>query len=119
MVFFPRSLGPSWPWVFWRRGRGTRGRCASATVECARCHNHKFDPISQQEYDGLQAVFAATDKANRAYDPDPAVHRQRRALLKQKDALAGREASFLVALRVPALQKELAGGEKSLSHVGV
>jgi hypothetical protein len=88
----------------------------SATVQCARCHNHKFDPISQQEYYGLQAVFAATDKANRAYDPDPAVHRQRRALLKQKDALAGREASFLVALREPAFQKELAAWENSLSN---
>src|SRR5262249_43079889 len=26
----------------------------SATVNCARCHNHKFDPISQQDYYALQ-----------------------------------------------------------------
>jgi len=28
------------------------------TVECARCHNHKFDKISQKDYFSLQAFFA-------------------------------------------------------------
>jgi hypothetical protein len=28
------------------------------TVGCARCHNHKFDPISQSDYYAMQAVFA-------------------------------------------------------------
>jgi hypothetical protein len=56
------------------------GTFASTTAQCARCHDHKFDPISQKEYYGLQAVFASTDKANRAYDPDPAVARRRRVL---------------------------------------
>ncbi len=27
------------------------------TIECARCHNHKFDPIPQRDYYALQAVF--------------------------------------------------------------
>jgi len=27
------------------------------TVQCARCHSHKFDPISQRDYYALQAVF--------------------------------------------------------------
>ena len=31
------------------------------TVGCARCHNHKFDPILQADYYRLQAVMAATD----------------------------------------------------------
>ena len=31
------------------------------TVGCARCHNHKFDPILQSDYYGLQAIFAATE----------------------------------------------------------
>ena len=30
------------------------------TVGCARCHNHKYDPISQKDYYRLQAIFAAT-----------------------------------------------------------
>jgi hypothetical protein len=28
------------------------------TVNCARCHNHKFDPILQSDFYSLQAIFA-------------------------------------------------------------
>ncbi|MDZ4686258.1 MAG: PSD1 and planctomycete cytochrome C domain-containing protein [Planctomycetaceae bacterium] len=34
------------------------------TVGCARCHNHKLEPISQRDYYRLQAYFAATDEHN-------------------------------------------------------
>ncbi len=34
------------------------------TVQCARCHDHKFDPIAQADYYRLQAFFAATDVAD-------------------------------------------------------
>lgn len=31
------------------------------TMNCARCHNHKFDPILQADYYRLQAILAATE----------------------------------------------------------
>lgn len=34
------------------------------TVGCARCHNHKLEPISQKDYYRLQAYMAATDEHN-------------------------------------------------------
>jgi hypothetical protein len=34
------------------------------TVGCARCHDHKFDPISQRDYYRLQAYFAASQEDN-------------------------------------------------------
>ncbi len=40
----------------------------SLTVHCARCHDHKFDPITQKDYYRLQAVFAGVDRADRPYD---------------------------------------------------
>ena len=43
----------------------------SLTVQCARCHDHKFDPITQEDYYSLQAVFAAVDRAERPYKADP------------------------------------------------
>lgn len=55
----------------------------SVTIQCARCHNHKFDPISQEHYYGLQAVFAAVDRAERVYDLDPEIQRRRAALQEE------------------------------------
>jgi hypothetical protein len=35
------------------------------TVGCARCHNHKFDPVSQVDYYGMSAVFAGVQHGER------------------------------------------------------
>ena len=45
-------------------GRGLIG----LTIACARCHDHKFDPIPTTDYYSLAGVFASTDMFNR---PDP------------------------------------------------
>jgi hypothetical protein len=34
------------------------------TLQCARCHNHKFEPVTQEEYYALQAIIRP------AFDPD-------------------------------------------------
>lgn len=39
------------------------------TVGCARCHNHKFDPISQVDYYAMQAVFAGVQHGERSRRP--------------------------------------------------
>ncbi len=64
---------------------------ASTSIHCARCHDHKFDPIPQREYYGLQAVFAGIERANRTYDPDPAITKARKSLGQRKvEVLAGK-----------------------------
>src|SRR5690606_32673737 len=63
----------------------------SLTVQCARCHNHKFDPITQEHYYSLQAVFAALDRADRPYDIDPQVACRRKELRDELSRLQDRE----------------------------
>ncbi|MBI3416954.1 MAG: DUF1549 domain-containing protein [Verrucomicrobia bacterium] len=41
------------------------------TVACARCHDHKFDPITMRDYYGLAGVFAGTRMVNRRPDGSP------------------------------------------------
>jgi hypothetical protein len=48
-------------------GRGLLG----LTLACARCHDHKFDPIPTEDYYGLAGVFASTDMYNRPLDTAP------------------------------------------------
>jgi hypothetical protein len=48
------------------------------TVQCARCHDHKFDPISQRDYYGLQAVFAGVNHGEREMPVRAAVQRPRK-----------------------------------------
>jgi len=42
------------------------------SLQCARCHDHKFDPIPTRDYYSLQAVFATTQIAERPAPFSPA-----------------------------------------------
>jgi mono/diheme cytochrome c family protein len=69
----------------------TMNTFVSLTVQCARCHDHKFDPIKQEDYYSLQAVFAAIDRADRPYDADPDTARKREEILRQQAELQARK----------------------------
>ena len=43
----------------------TMSTFVSLTTHCARCHDHKFDPIPQKDYYRLQAVFAGVERGDR------------------------------------------------------
>jgi hypothetical protein len=40
------------------------------TVACARCHDHKYDPIPTEDYYALAGVFASSDMFNRPLDEE-------------------------------------------------
>jgi hypothetical protein len=70
---------------------------ASTTVHCARCHDHKFDPIPTGDYYALQAVFAGVERANRAYDSDPTIHRLRQDLMHRRRRVERGEKALLLS----------------------
>lgn len=76
----------------------------SVTIQCARCHDHKFDPFSQKDYYKLQAVFAAVDRAERVYEQDPTIEAKRDKL---QSTISGLDATIKKLNK----QIELAGGE--------
>ena len=57
------------------------------TVNCGRCHDHKFDPITQRDYYGLQAIFAGVAHGSRAI-PAPDSKARRAEAARVADELA-------------------------------
>jgi hypothetical protein len=89
----------------------------STTAHCARCHNHKFDPIPQKEYYALQAVFAGVDRVDRPYDLDPKINLVRQALLKRKTAHDVDPKGKM--LLEPSVQAEVAAWEKESGYSAI
>jgi mono/diheme cytochrome c family protein len=84
------------------------------TVNCARCHYHKFDPIPQEDYYRMRAAFEGVTHGERALATDQ--ERQRRAekvrpLETRKNELIKEKTSLdkMIAARV----KEMVAGGKS------
>jgi hypothetical protein len=49
------------------------------TVGCARCHDHKYDPIPQEDYYRLLACLATTGSTTANLDPKPEIYRTEKA----------------------------------------
>ena len=56
------------------------------TVTCARCHDHKYDPISQKDYTALAGIFASSGFKEYVLSPPEEVekYRSQHALLRAK-----------------------------------
>lgn len=62
------------------------------TVSCARCHDHKFDAITQRDYYGISAHLKRARRAVVELDPGGAIAASRAAALDQRRAIEGRYA---------------------------
>jgi mono/diheme cytochrome c family protein len=66
------------------------------SLQCARCHDHKFDPVPTRDYYAIQATFATTQLAERpaAFLPD-----ENTAGFEEKTYLEPRRADYFATLR--------------------
>jgi hypothetical protein len=89
------------------------GASMSTTIQCARCHDHKFDPIAQEEYYELQAVLAGVDRANRTMDIDPKVHAERVRLTGLQKSLKAGPTAVRALLKDAKLTESVVAWEKA------
>ncbi len=99
---------------------------SSLTVHCARCHDHKFDPIPQRDYYRLQAVFSGIDRGDRAVEDRDASARRSALAEALREAKARKDALDTTARKlagpalrpideeIAAIRKELAGPPSNL-----
>jgi hypothetical protein len=57
------------------------------TIGCAKCHNHKFDPILQADYYRLQAIFSSTEGKDIEIATDEDRDRRKREMEEYKAQL--------------------------------
>lgn len=90
------------------------------TIGCARCHDHKYDPLPMHDYYRLVACFAETGFQDVDHDPEPAKSKAAKekfdaahqplvdARLKfEKEELAGRLDAWLAKRTTPGPSEKL------------
>jgi len=81
------------------------------TLECAQCHNHKYDPISQRDYYSLLAYYNNTEKEAERASAAPGSIRFNGTPFQISDP--GREAQRQqLAAQMKALEAQIAGAGK-------
>ena len=66
------------------------------SLQCARCHDHKFDPVPTRDYYSIQAVFATTQLSER---DAPFLPEENVAGFAEKKYLEARRAEYIATLR--------------------
>jgi hypothetical protein len=86
------------------------------TIGCARCHNHKLEPILQKDYYQLQAYFAATEEHNivlasieeqKAWDEKSKVHNEELKKLRAKVKTAQGDDRVKLTREIEELEDQL------------
>jgi hypothetical protein len=77
--------------------RATSEAFLGLTVGCARCHDHKFDPVLQQDYYQLYATFAGVYHDDRLVGPHEQVRDRKQKLKKlekRKEKLSSKQSAL-------------------------
>jgi hypothetical protein len=85
------------------------------TLECCRCHDHKFDPLSQREFYELFAFFDDVDEAGLYSYFTPAVPTPKLRVLDEQRSLALARAEEAVALATTDLARAEAAAREAVT----
>ena len=80
------------------------------TIQCAQCHNHKFDPLKQEEYYGMFAFL------NSSYEGGIAVYRPEEQMKREKIFGKIRQIEDELQRRTPDWQERMARWEEEVSQ---
>ena len=72
------------------------------TVGCARCHNHKYDPIPNQDYYRLLSTFTTTVRSDMDVDIDPEGYKRAKAKFDAQHAPLAADLSRYEREELPA-----------------
>ena len=90
------------------------------TINCARCHDHKLDPISQQEYYGLWSVFAGVRRGEREVSAREAgEYAARSAALSREREEVDRKIGVLTGSPLDLADIVGGGNGRGTGHAGV
>jgi mono/diheme cytochrome c family protein len=87
------------------------------TMNCAQCHDHKFDPLTQEEYFKVYAIFNQSEDSDKP-DNRPTLATPTPQQLEQKSTLENEIAALEKSLQTPEFAAALKGWEEAASQAG-
>jgi hypothetical protein len=84
------------------------------TVSCARCHDHKFDAISQADFTAFYGIFASTRPGQVTIDSPAVLDQHRERMTELKQAIRSELAADWIrqAKDIPAALERIRGSSK-------
>ena len=76
------------------------------SIGCARCHDHKFDPIPSRDYYNLAASFTTTIRSEIDVDLEPVANRERKTAWESKLASLNEAVSTFEKDKLPGQFRE-------------
>lgn len=88
------------------------------TIGCARCHNHKFDPISQHDYYAMQAFVAGVEYQDReVITPEVIARRSEAQQFKARVAQIDKQLVQFIPLAKSGVERPMVNARENVDRI--